>query len=245
LLDEYVRGATSVLDLGCGFGVHTATIANRIAPIAVGLDLNDIKLREARRIASTEGVTENTAFVCGDAAHPPFRPAGFQCILATEVLEHLINPSEGLAACNRLLCDHGLLILTTPSRHNLDYIANPFFILEKVLSLIWNEVLPPYHNLHAEREFDWRKPEPLYGMHYHFSWGELERLFRENGFEVVWKGGFEMEVFPFLILEFLARGNLTQIRKVVAPMEAALERIPVIRAMGQHLLAVARKIRTL
>ncbi len=245
LLDEYAPASKRVLDLGCGFGIHTAHIANRIAPMAVGLDLNEIKLREARRIALREGATENTSFVCADAALPPFQPSSFHCILATEVLEHLINPSEGLAACNRLLSEHGILILTTPSRHNLNYSTNPLIILEKILSLVRDEVLPPYHNLHAEREFDWRKPEPHYGMHYNFTWRELERLLHENGFEVIWRGGFEMEVFPFLMVELFARGNVTQIRKVVAPIEAALERIPVIRAMGQHLLVVARKIRTL
>jgi len=243
LLEEFAKGAEKILDMGCGFGIHSVFIAHRIAPMVVGLDLNDIKLREAIRIALREGVSGKTSFVTADAAFPPFRPGSFRCILATEVLEHLISPSEGLAACNQLLCDHGILIITTPGRHNLNYSANPCMIMEKLLSLIWDGVLPPYHNLHAEREFDWREPEPHYGMHYNFTWRELEHLLHENGFEVVWTGGFEMELFPLLLLEFLARGNVAQIRRAVAPIEAVLERVPVIRSMAQHLLVVARKAR--
>jgi len=241
LLDRFARKATRVLDMGCGFGRNTLYIRHVLQRPAVGLDLDSLKLAEAWREAREKPLTGGIGFVCGDVAQPPFRPGSFDCILLTEILEHLIEPAEGLTACREMLCDGGLLIVTTPSRHNLNYSNNPIVILEKVLSLLSDRILPPYHNLHARYEYNWRKPEPQYGMHYQFSWQKLEGLLERAGFERIWRGTFELEIFPFLLVELFAQGELECIRKAVAPVEAVLEKTPLIKDLGQHLLWVGRK----
>lgn len=241
MLDRYAAGAGRILDLGCGFGIHTLYILRHLHIPVVGLELNPMKMMEAARAFQLQPAPAGLEWVCGDAARPPFKEAGFDCILCTEVLEHLLEPAAGLAACRDLLRTGGLLLLTTPSSHNLDYSNNPFMVAEKILSLAWDRVLPPYHNLHAQFEFNWKKPEPAYGIHYHFSRQQLARLLRRNGFETVWWGSYEVEVLPFLLVELLARGNVDVIARRVDPLERLAEKIPLLARLGQHLLWVARK----
>jgi SAM-dependent methyltransferase len=242
LLSKYARASKRVLDLGCGFGENTIYIGRSLKSDVVGLDLDNLKLKEALSAARKKQSIEKISFICGDASHPPFQPARFDSILLTEVLEHLINPLEALATCRHLLCNGGILLISTPSSHNLDYRNNPLLILEKALSLISDRVLPPYHSLHGRFEFTWRKPEPLYGMHYHFSRQEMETLLRETGFRIIWSGSFEIEIFPYLLIEHFFQQDLQRIRKRVAPVERVMRKVPVLKHLGQHLLCVAQKL---
>jgi len=241
LLDRYAAGARRILDMGCGFGIHTMYISRHLQIPVVGLELNSMKLTEAVRAFQLDPKPQNLDWVCGEAARPPFRPASFDCILFTEVLEHLLDPTAGLAACRCLLADEGVLILTVPSSHNLNYSNNPFIISEKIFSLFQDRILPPYHNLHAQFEFNWKKPESAYGVHYHFSRQRLESLLRQNGFTTVWSGSYEIEVLPFLLLELLAKGNVTAIARFADPLEKLFEKLPLSRSLGQHLLWIAQK----
>lgn len=229
-----------VLDLGCGFGRNTRFMQAALKRRTVGLDLDELKLYEARRNAAGSPASQ-PAWLCGDAARPPFRDAAFDGILCTEVLEHLVDPAAGLDACRRLLSDGGRLVLTVPSHHNLGYTANPFMAAEKTLSLCTDRVLPPYHNLHAQFEFNWRKPESGYGIHYHFTWQRLTALLAQSGFRIRWRGSFEIELFPYLLVEWLAMGDGDRIRRLVDPIETVAASLPVIGLLGQHLLILAEK----
>jgi 2-polyprenyl-3-methyl-5-hydroxy-6-metoxy-1,4-benzoquinol methylase len=241
LIDNYAQSAKRILDMGCGFGENAIYICQKLKCLTIGLEIDSLKLKEACRVAGEASLTKDISFLCGDASHPPFRGSSFDCILLSEVLEHLIDPYEGLVACHYLLCDGGILVMSTPSRHSLNYRSNPLFILEKALSLILDCVLPPYHNLHAQFEFNWRKPEPEYGMHYNFSCQELEALLQKAGFQRIWKGSFEIEIVIFLLIEIFADGDLKRIKQYVGPIEAVMEKMPLIKEFGQHLLWVAQK----
>jgi SAM-dependent methyltransferase len=241
LLNAFAPDAERVLDMGCGFGRNTAHVSEKLRKLAIGLDLDELKLSWACNEAHRREPDGRSAFVCADAARPPLRPRSFNCIVMTEVLEHLINPAEGLAACHELLEKAGVLIITVPSRHNLAYSTNPFIFLEKTLSLINNRVLPPYHNLHARSEYNWRRPEPEYGMHHNFSRQRLGHLVHEAGFRTIRWGSFEVEIFPYLLVEHLSGGDVEMIRRWVSPIEDIMTRLPVIGNMGQHLIWVGRK----
>ncbi|MBW1981411.1 MAG: methyltransferase domain-containing protein [Deltaproteobacteria bacterium] len=241
LLAEYASSARRILDMGCGFGKNALYICQELHCTAIGLELDDLKLQWARRHLLGAAGPENIAFVCADAAQPPFQSASFDCILLAEVLEHLLDPPRGLSACNDLLRKEGVLLVTTPSRHNLNYSNNPLFVLEKVLSLACERVLPPYHNLHAQFEFNWRKPEPEYGIHYHFSRQKLESLLEGAGFRLVWRGSFETEIFPYLLIELCTRGDAGSMSRYLDTLESTIARVPVLKHLGQHLMYVAQK----
>lgn len=62
--------------------------------------------------------------VAADAHRLPFAEGSFDCILASEVLEHLASPAEFVASARRALAPGGRLVLTVPflfHRH-----ADPF-----------------------------------------------------------------------------------------------------------------------
>lgn len=240
LAARHLTGCRRVLDLGCGFGRNTRYLQDALKLRAVGLDLDELKLIEARRTASP-GADSQPLWLCGDAARPPFTDGAFDGILCTEVLEHLIDPAAGLAACRRLLADGGRLVITVPSAHNLGYTLNPFTITEKLVSGASDRVLPPYHHLHAQFEYNWRRPEPEYGIHYHFSRQRIAALLAEAGFRIRWRGSFEIELFPYLLVEWLTGGDEERIRRLVAPVETLAARLPLIGGTGQHLLILAEK----
>ena len=242
LLHRYGRKGGPWLDYGCGFGEDTFYIAQNLSEEVIGLDLDEIKLSIAmEKLGTMEGSVPKPAFVAGDILHPPFGRNLFSTILMTEVLEHLLDPAKGVQNCYDLLQEGGIAVLSVPSLHNIDYSLNPFRLLEKMVSLIFDQILPPYHNLHATREYNWRNPEPEYGIHYNFSRQQLKGMFEDNGFDILWQGSFEIEVAPYLILEYLSGGDLDRIRHTVGRMEKFLQKVPFINAFGQHLLIVVQK----
>ncbi len=206
-----------------------------------GMDLDYLKLIKANENAAGDPSCKNIAFVAGDACSPPFKHERFDCIFMAEAIEHLIHPENGIAVCHDLLCEGGILILTTPSSHNLGYSCNPMIVLEKILSLLSDAVLPSYHALHARFEYDRKNPEPQYGIHYHFSFQKMEDLLSKNVFKTMEKGSFEVEIALFSILEILFRGNLEMIRDVIGPVETAIRKLPVVKNLGQHIIWVAQK----
>ena len=240
LVARHFAGCRRVLDLGCGFGRNTRFMQHDLGLDAVGLDLDELKIAEARRTARTPGAVQ-PLWLCGDASRPALKDGAFDGILCTEVIEHLMDPAAGLAACRRLLVDGGRLALTVPSHHNLGYTVNPFKAAERAISCFTDRVLPPYHNLHAQFAYNWRNPEPEYGIHYHFTWQRISALLEGAGFRIHWRGSFEIECFPHLLVEWLTGGDVDRIGRVVGPIETALAHLPLIGRMGQHLLIVAKK----
>lgn len=241
LLVAYGSRGGQWLDLGCGFGQDVLYLAQHLSERIVGLELDDIKLLEARRILQKHGGFNKVALCAGDATRPPFRPNVFDTILMSEVLEHLIDPEPGLQTCHTLLKPQGVLIVSTSSSHNLGYTLNPFYILERCVSLLEDSLLPPYHALHARFEYNRKRPEPEYAIHHRFSQKQLRTMMVRHGFSILWEGTFEIEIFPYLYIELFSNGNVDKIRKIVGPIETVLERIPILNRFGQHLLVVAQK----
>jgi SAM-dependent methyltransferase len=110
-LDGIPRGAR-VLDAGCGRSLFTEIRPDWPFAI-VAADVEHALLRERR--AEFPGVHWVVA-----GAHPlPFRGESFDAVFAGELIEHLVDPREGLAEFSRVLRGGGLLILTTPNRRRL------------------------------------------------------------------------------------------------------------------------------
>ena len=110
-LEGIPRGAR-VLDAGCGRSLFTEIRPDWPFAI-VAADVEHALLRERR--AEFPGVHWVVA-----GAHPlPFRDESFDAVFAGELIEHLVDPREGLAEFGRVLRGGGVLILTTPNRRRL------------------------------------------------------------------------------------------------------------------------------
>jgi 2-polyprenyl-3-methyl-5-hydroxy-6-metoxy-1,4-benzoquinol methylase len=106
LVDQLLPKGSSVLDLGTGSG-------------AMCLRLQDMGFSPT----GSDLVSENfrlhgkTGFIIANIIEPlpPEMLQRFDCIVATELIEHLENPRHFIRQCHRALKPGGVLILTTPN----------------------------------------------------------------------------------------------------------------------------------
>ena len=92
-----LAGVRRALIVGAGDDPYRSIFPN--AEVYVRLDL-----------ARTPGVTD----VAADAGVLPFGSAGFDCVLATEVLEYLRHPAAFVSELQRVLAPGGLAVVTVP-----------------------------------------------------------------------------------------------------------------------------------
>ena len=99
-----------ILDIGCGDGVLLYLVnqnLNKKNSDLVGIDLDQDSLKTARKKVKAK-------FFHSNAYKLPFKNNQFNCILATEIIEHLTAPHKMLKEIVRCLKPGGKLILTTP-----------------------------------------------------------------------------------------------------------------------------------
>ena len=101
--DTAYRGGSTVLEVGCGVGAQTVTLARR-SPDArfISIDVSADSIAEARRRTDRAGVT-NVEFRQADIFDLPFTSESFDHVFVCFVLEHLSRPAEALAILKRLL----------------------------------------------------------------------------------------------------------------------------------------------
>jgi ubiquinone/menaquinone biosynthesis C-methylase UbiE len=100
----------SVLDVGCGEGVVTERLAQRLAPAKVlGVDADEAGLQEEWRARTAS----NLSFATGSAYELPFADGSFDLVCAIEVLEHLERPQDALEEMRRVA--GRALILSVPN----------------------------------------------------------------------------------------------------------------------------------
>jgi 2-polyprenyl-3-methyl-5-hydroxy-6-metoxy-1,4-benzoquinol methylase len=102
----HLRAGLDLLDVGCGPGTLTVDLARHVAPgRAVGVDVSAEVVDEARRHAATSGAP--VEFAAGD-----FRAlelGTFDVVHAHQVLQHLREPVEALAAMAGLVRPGGVV----------------------------------------------------------------------------------------------------------------------------------------
>ena len=108
----------SLIDVGCGEGVVTAELADRLGGRRVmGIDLPDPRLKAAWK----RNQRPNLEYRTGDACALPVDEAEFDAASAIEVLEHLPDPEAALREMRRVA--RRLMILSVP-REPLWRVAN-------------------------------------------------------------------------------------------------------------------------
>jgi SAM-dependent methyltransferase len=105
------------LEVGCGTA-GLAIVAARRAGSVVACDASMRWLVLARKRLAEAGV-ENVQLVCCTAERPPFAPAAFDVVGASDMIEHVPDPDAFVAGCSGLLAPGGTLFMATPNRFSL------------------------------------------------------------------------------------------------------------------------------
>ncbi len=106
-----------VLDLGSGGGwlleEYSAQSGRRTRAVCVDLGIASLRTLRER--------FPDALLVAADAERLPFRKASFDVVVASEVLEHLNDPSCVVRQAARILVPAGRLVVSTPYRERLRY----------------------------------------------------------------------------------------------------------------------------
>jgi ubiquinone/menaquinone biosynthesis C-methylase UbiE len=157
LFEEHIPAGARVLDAGCGRSLFTE-IRPRWPFTIVAADVEHDLLRERKAQFG------DVRWVVAPAWPLPFADASFQAVFAGELIEHLVDPAQGLAEFQRVLQPGGVLILTTPNRLRLANVADG-----------------------SERPYS---PDHLSEL----SYDELRRMLPEQGFAVEQATGLHLEL---------------------------------------------------
>jgi SAM-dependent methyltransferase len=137
-----------VLDAGCGTGYGSSALA-QTARTVTGLDVAP----EAVAFACQHYAAPNVRFLQASCSAMPFAGAGFDLVVAFEVIEHLAEWQEFLQEGLRVLAPGGLFVVSTPNR---DYYAesrrfsgpNPFHAHEFDLEEFARELRAVFPHVH-------------------------------------------------------------------------------------------------
>ena len=97
----WTRHAGRILDAGCGSSIIIQSLNN-----AVGMDMNADKTRFLRRYG--------IPLVRGSAFALPFRDESFDCVISSEVIEHIPYDDVLFTEMHRVLRPGGILVIGTP-----------------------------------------------------------------------------------------------------------------------------------
>ena len=115
ILESEVKGKT-VLDYGCGHGMHSVSIA-RFGGKITGVDLSEESLKIAKRRSEEDGFSEKIQFVTGDCESLPFADHSFDIVFDGGTFSSL-DIEKAFSEIARVLKPGGLLIGIETLGHN-------------------------------------------------------------------------------------------------------------------------------
>ncbi len=116
ILSLVPRTAKSVLDVGCG----RAWVAASLCPKGIEVCSMDISPVNVEKALSRYPYPNHKGAI-GDAFHLPFDDESFDCVIASEVVEHVPDPEAFVRSLFRVIKKGGALILSTPYKEKLRY----------------------------------------------------------------------------------------------------------------------------
>lgn len=134
IMNEIKGNNKLILDTGCGSGWAA-----------------DVLVPKGHRVISMDISTRNPILALKRLPHPghaaltadvfclPFRENAFDCIIASEILEHVSDPEIFITSLVRVLKPGGILIITTPYNEKIEY----------SLCVHCNKMTPRHAHLHS------------------------------------------------------------------------------------------------
>lgn len=108
-----------VLDVGCGGGILSESMANRGAKVT-GIDLGEAPLAVARLHAEERGVEVDYQHISVEAMAIQ-KPGFYDAVTCMEMLEHVPDPASVIRACSALVRPGGYVFFSTLNRTAKSY----------------------------------------------------------------------------------------------------------------------------
>jgi ubiquinone/menaquinone biosynthesis C-methylase UbiE len=143
-ISKVPNNVKSILDVGCGSG----WVAKHFVPRGVQVYSLDISVVNPAKVLKLYA-SENHSGVVADSFKLPFADGSLDCIIACEIIEHVVSPTDFIKELFRVVKKGGELIITTPYQEKIIY----------YLCVHCNQKTPANAHLHS---FDEKKLELLY-----------------------------------------------------------------------------------
>jgi len=138
----------NILDVGCGAGILSVPLT-RLGASVVGIDTNEEVLEVAQTYKNEDPELENLQYLDSPVEDiAELDSLKFDCVVASEVVEHLDNPQQFIHSCTSLLDDEGSLVISTINRNQLSYVL-AILVAENVFQVApkgthdWNKFITP------------------------------------------------------------------------------------------------------
>jgi SAM-dependent methyltransferase len=113
-----LKPGSRLLEIGCGAGnlLLQATVAGSY-PVALDLSMQALTFVRSRLEEAISGLEAPMGYACTQAVGEsiPLADDTFDCVLLSEVIEHLEAPQISIREAVRVLCPGGRLLITTPN----------------------------------------------------------------------------------------------------------------------------------
>jgi ubiquinone/menaquinone biosynthesis C-methylase UbiE len=130
--------ARLLLDIGGGTG-NFAALARETGFRVTVIDVAPAMLRRA--VAKLGSAVRLTV---GEAQHPPYKDASFDCAMCINVLRHIPNRAAALAEARRVVRDGPLVIRTTTKETEKSHWAHAYFptLTRDESTTSWQPIVP-------------------------------------------------------------------------------------------------------
>lgn len=118
LIRPHLRAGSRLLEIGCGAGNLLVQASGPGSyPVALDLSMQALTFVRSRFEDSNPDSESPIGYACVQAIGEllPIRDGSFECVLLSEVIEHLEAPQISLREAARVLCPGGRLLITTPN----------------------------------------------------------------------------------------------------------------------------------